>query len=196
MQPSFNAACQTSTTMRRDRNTQALTTFLRGDSSVAMAPGNGDGEESGARSSRSSHAGQAFTDTLHEVANAMTAVLVNVEVLEWKLPPYSRLKRPVREVERHAQRGGELLKRLLHQFEAPEEESLEIRQQVPALHEPMLDKTAAVTDLGPDTTAEEVAKLPLLASLRPAPGSGFASQNGLTSLCDQCTSAFFPKEES
>jgi hypothetical protein len=186
LQPSFNATCQTSTT----------TTFLHGDSSVAMAPGNGNGEESGARFSRSSHAGQAFTDTLHELANAMTAVLVNAQVLEWKLPPYSRLKRPVREVERHAQRGGELLKRLLHQFEAPEEESLEIRQQVPALHEPMLDKTAAVTDPGPDTTAEELAKLPLLASLRPAPGSGFSSQNGLTSLCDPCTSAFFPKEES
>jgi hypothetical protein len=174
MQPSFNAACQTSTTMRGDRNIQALTTFLRGDSSVAMAPGNGDGEESGARSSRSSHAGQAFTDTLHELANAMTAVLVNAQVLEWKLPPYSRLKRPVREVERHAQRGGALLKRLLHQFE--EEEGREVHRQVPALPEPMLENTAAVTDPGPDTTAEKAAKLPLLASLRPAPGSGFPSQ--------------------
>jgi hypothetical protein len=34
-------------------------------------------------------------------------------VLEWKLPSYSRLKRNLHEIERNAQRGGELVKRLL-----------------------------------------------------------------------------------
>lgn len=52
-------------------------------------------------------------EALHELANLMTGVLVNAQVLGWKLPPYSHLKRPVREVERNAQRGGELLKRLM-----------------------------------------------------------------------------------
>lgn len=52
-------------------------------------------------------------EVVHELANLMTAVLVNAQVLGWKLPPYSHLKRPVREVERNAQRGGELLKRLM-----------------------------------------------------------------------------------
>lgn len=52
-------------------------------------------------------------DVLHELANVMTAVLTNTQVLSWKLPPYSHLKRSVREMERNAQRCGELLKRLV-----------------------------------------------------------------------------------
>jgi len=59
---------------------------------------------------------QSCADTVHELANVMTAVLMNSQVLDWKLPPYSRLKRPVREIERNAQRGGELLKRLQRQL--------------------------------------------------------------------------------
>jgi len=46
----------------------------------------------------------------------MTLVLMNAQVVGWKLPPYSHLKRSVREIERSAQRGGELLKDLLRQF--------------------------------------------------------------------------------
>ena len=83
-----------------------------------MASSSGEGEERDARTLRSSHAGcDGCADTLHELANTITAVLINAQVLEWKLPPYSRLKRPVREIERHAQRSGALLKRLLRQFE-------------------------------------------------------------------------------
>jgi len=53
-------------------------------------------------------------EVLHELSNVMTGVLTNAQVLGWKLPPYSHLKRPVREMERNAQRGGELLKRLVN----------------------------------------------------------------------------------
>jgi hypothetical protein len=53
-------------------------------------------------------------EVLHELSNVMTGVLTNAQMLGWKLPPYSHLKRPVREVERNAQRGGELLKRLIN----------------------------------------------------------------------------------
>jgi hypothetical protein len=49
---------------------------------------------------------------LHDLSNLMTGILLNAQVLEWKLPPYSHLKRPVREMTRNAQRGSELMKRL------------------------------------------------------------------------------------
>src|SRR5271165_599380 len=143
MQPSFNAASQTSTSMR-DGESQLLTTFLDGDRSEAMAPGSGDGEEGGAQALLSSHTSPVFTDTLHELANAVTAVLVNAQVLEWKLPPYSRLKRPAREIERHAQRGSALLKRLLRQFEAIGESGSESGWQVPSGHGTRFGNMAAV----------------------------------------------------
>ena len=53
------------------------------------------------------------SDVLHELANLMTGVLLKAQMLEWKLPPYSHLKRPVREVARSAQRSSELMKALL-----------------------------------------------------------------------------------
>jgi hypothetical protein len=49
---------------------------------------------------------------VHELSNLMTSVLLNAQMLEWKLPPYSHLKRPVREVARNAQRASELMRRL------------------------------------------------------------------------------------
>ena len=52
-------------------------------------------------------------EILHELSNVMTAVVTNAQVLSWKLPPYSHLKRPVREMERGAQRSSELLRRLI-----------------------------------------------------------------------------------
>lgn len=62
-------------------------------------------------------------DLLHELSNVVTGVLMNAQVLEWKLPPYSHLKRSVREVERNAQRGGELLKRLMRRLARVEAKS-------------------------------------------------------------------------
>ncbi len=51
-------------------------------------------------------------ELLHQLANVLAGVLMNAQVLEWKLPPCSHLKRSVRELERNAQRGSEMLKRL------------------------------------------------------------------------------------
>ncbi len=188
MQPS-TATIQTSTAMPEDR---VRPTFLR-DASEAMAPGNGVGEQGEARGPHSSHAGPVLADTLHELANAVTAVLINAQVLEWKLPPYSRLKRPVHEITRHAQRGGALLKCLLHPLEAKGEAGPEVCPQVPSLHGPMLGNMAAVT--GPEANSAGPAKLPSLMASPPAPGSTFPRRSELTSVCDPCTSAFFPKEE-
>ena len=61
----------------------------------------------------SSFACRDYVEMLHQLSNVMTSVLTNAQVLSWKLPPYSHLKRPVRELERGAQRSGELLRRLM-----------------------------------------------------------------------------------
>jgi hypothetical protein len=55
-------------------------------------------------------------DLMHELSNVMTGVVVNAQLLDWRLPPYSRLKRPVHEIERNAQRAHELLKSLLRRL--------------------------------------------------------------------------------
>ena len=49
---------------------------------------------------------------LHDISNLVGAVLLNANLLGWKLPPYSHLKRPVKEIERNTQRASELLRRL------------------------------------------------------------------------------------
>ena len=46
---------------------------------------------------------------LHDLSNLVGAVLLNANLLGWKLPPYSHLKRPVNAIERHAQRASKLL---------------------------------------------------------------------------------------
>jgi hypothetical protein len=81
-------------------------------SQMSSAEQGREGREPGnPRSSRAFRSDCA--DLVHELANTTTAVLMNAQVLGWKLPPYSRLKRPLREIERNAQRGCELMKRLL-----------------------------------------------------------------------------------
>ena len=80
-----------------------------------MSSSCGDGEGHAEDMACPSHfACNGCVEVLHELANVMTGVLSNAQVLGWKLPPYSHLKRSVREVERNAQRGGELLKRLIN----------------------------------------------------------------------------------
>jgi hypothetical protein len=74
----------------------------------------GDGEGRATEQARPSYRTcQGCEDVLHELSGVITGVLINAQVLGWKLPPYSHLKRPVHEMERNAQRGGELLRRLL-----------------------------------------------------------------------------------
>lgn len=50
---------------------------------------------------------------LHQLSNVITPILVHAQMLEWKLPPYSHLKRTVRELERNSRRAGELVKALV-----------------------------------------------------------------------------------
>src|SRR5450755_308938 len=53
---------------------------------------------------------------LHGLNNVLAAMLLNAQVMEWKLPSYSRSRRYLHEIERNAQRGGELVKQLLQQL--------------------------------------------------------------------------------
>lgn len=123
------------------------------------------------------------SELLHQLSNTMTGVLMNVQLLGWKLPPYSRLKRPVLEVERNAQRAGELLKRLLQRLEAGRFEPVG-SQECDALAPPEPEREAG----------EGLAILPASGAAVSVPG--FLPQpDELTLACDPCTSGFFPKRD-
>jgi len=55
-------------------------------------------------------------ELLHDLASVLTGVLMQSQMVAWKLPPYSHLKRSVREIERNAQRGSELMKRIMRRL--------------------------------------------------------------------------------
>ncbi len=142
-------------------------------------------EECNQESQRSSRAFSSdCVDLIHELANTTTAVLVNVQVLGWKLPAYSRLKRPLHEIERNAQRGGELMKRLLSQLSADGSDPASGRQ-ISGLH--------TVTAQEPEACPGSAANLPLPARPHPAPVFSLDREDELTAPCDGCTSTF-PKK--
>jgi hypothetical protein len=124
---------------------------------------------------------------VHELSNLMTAVLMNAQLLEWKLPPYSRLKRPVIEVERNAQRGRELLKRLRQQFG---EGGFQLGTAAGQCWR--AGALTAVTAQEPSLSAAGTANLPQYPATPAAPGFSL-EQAELTLDCDLCTSSFFPK---
>jgi len=154
-------------------------------------------------------------DLVHELANTTTAVLMNAQVLGWRLPPYSRLKRPLREIERNAQRGGELMKRLLSHLATeaggqPDgtmcvDSGLKVNRLlyqaagetgdqpecVPAdLSSQRMD---TVTAQEPDVDSGTTVILPPRMTTRPAPVFYSRPEIELTSACDACTSTF-PKK--
>lgn len=167
-----------------------LVPFRRGDGTEVIPCPTGEGAEINAATPRCPHLCCGCADVAHELANSVTAVLIIAQVLEWKLPPYSWLKRTVREIERHAQRSGAILKGLLSRFER-NEAGQDLCGHVPSLYGTL----AAVTAQGLVATDEGKAKLPPQPPSPTAPGRGFCPEKELTSVCDRCTSAFFPKEE-
>lgn len=142
-------------------------------SSISGSPGEAVVSSCGDQSGRVAQAARPFLlqcsdcgEILHELSNVVTGVLLNAQVLEWKLPPYSHLKRSVRELERNAQRGSELLKRLQRRLE-----------------------NAGVHRYGP-SEAE-----PALAVKQPTPARLEVEPAELTGDCEPCTSGFFPKRD-
>lgn len=84
----------------------------------ALQNADGDGQH-GPKPTARQEVGQAGAgcadcgELLHVLNNALASVLLNAQVMAWKLPSYSRGKRYLHEIERNAQRAGELVKRLL-----------------------------------------------------------------------------------
>jgi len=133
-------------------------------------------------------------ELLHGLNNVLVGMLLNAQVLEWKLPSYSRLKRNLHEIERNAQRGGELVRRLLKRFELPHSEQLTGGNNgaEAAAIDPAVIASANVE---PDSAGPtEVGELEL-------PGPTATSQlkigkRCLTHLCDARTSVVFPKRDN
>ncbi len=123
-------------------------------------------------------------ELVHDLANTTTAVLVNVQVLGWKLPAPSRLKRPLREIERNAQRGGELMKRLLIQLSTDLPDPASSQQR---------SRSHTVTAQEPEACSGSAANLPLPTKPHPAPVFSSDREGELTAPCDGCTSTF-PKK--
>lgn len=130
-------------------------------------------------------------DLLHELANTTTAVLMNAQVLGWKLPPYSHLKRPLREIERNAQRGSELMKCLLRRLGSDgTDPANEPRRCVQDGELGLIDSVTAQEPRAHSGSAEN---LPPRTKARPASGFFSVPEVELTSSCDACPSAF-PKK--
>jgi hypothetical protein len=73
-----------------------------------------DGSEEGAAAivEREISCGQQ-AEIMHGLNNVLVSIMLNAQLIGWKLPSYSRLRRNVHEIERSAQRAGKLLKRLM-----------------------------------------------------------------------------------
>jgi hypothetical protein len=137
-------------------------------------------EECNQEDQRSSHAfSRDCAGLVHELANTITAVLVNVQVLGWKVPPYSRLKRPLREIERNAQRGGELMKRLLTHLTIDGSDPASCQQ---------ISRSHTVTAQEPEDCSGSATDLPSQTNSHPAPVLSLDRADELTAPCDGCTS--------
>src|SRR5271165_158772 len=68
-------------------------------------------------------------ELLHGLNNVLVGMLLNAQVLEWKLPSYSRLKRNLHEIERNAQRGGELVKAAVETLRTASQRAIDRRKQ-------------------------------------------------------------------
>src|ERR1019366_8026255 len=151
--------------------------------------GRGECDAGNPRSSRALNGACAYL--VHELASTTTAVLMNAQVLGWKLPPYSRLKRPLREIERNAQRGSELMKCLLRRLgtDGTDQADEDRRCQ----QDGGLRFIDTVTAQEPRVDSGRAENLPPRTNSGPAPGFFSAPEVELTPPCDACTSTF-PKK--
>lgn len=101
-------------------------------------------------------------ELLEAVNSALALILINAQALDGKLPPYSRSKRYIHEIERSAQRGGALLKRLLGRVsgEVSGGEAIDLCQSrlVEAVP-PVDERTVVVANQGPSVAGDGVVTL-------------------------------------
>jgi hypothetical protein len=100
-------------------------------------------------------------ELLRDLNNTFAAVLMNAQVLDGKLPSYSRSKRYIHEIERSAQRGGAKLKGLLGQLSAEGTHRGDRESEVEKVP-PVRERTAVVANQGP--TAAVISALDLAPS--------------------------------
>ena len=97
---------------------------------------------------------ESCIELLHDLNNTFAVVLMNAQVLDGKLPSYSRSKRYIHEIERSAQRGGALLKRLLSRLPADGSDSCDTvfgLGKVP----PVAERNVVVAKQGPNAAPED-----------------------------------------
>ena len=113
--------------------------------------GQSDGEDTQPASQPLPLATESWIELLRGLNDTFAAVLMNAQVLDGKLPSYSRSKRYIHEIERSAQRGGVQLKRLLdrlpcHGSQAGNDEFAS--ERVPPVV-PVAERIAVVASQGP-----------------------------------------------
>ena len=59
-------------------------------------------------------------EILHSLNNVLVSIVLNAQIMEWKLPSYSHMRRNTHEIQRSARRAGVLLKRLSGRAAPPE----------------------------------------------------------------------------
>lgn len=130
--------------------------------------GQSSGESAQLRPQPSPLATEYCVELLQDLSNTFAAVLMNAQVLDGKMPSYSRSKRYVHEIERSAQRGGVLLKRLLERLPASAtgaEDSEFGFGKVPSVAE----RRAVVASQGPNATADSAIDFAPSAAAHAAP---------------------------
>jgi len=125
------------------------------DSLPVASLGQSSGEPALQTSQPSPLATASCTELLHELHKAFAAVLLNAQVLDGKLPSYSRSKRYIHEIERSAQRGGALLKRFLGRLPADS-----IGEEFASETIPLVEPTAVVANQGLTAASQGMDSLP------------------------------------
>ncbi len=126
------------------------------------------GENSVKTSSWSSPpAAESYIELLHDLNHTFAAVLRNAQVLDGKLPSYSRSKRYIHEIERGAQRGAALLKRLLDRL-APDGHGSNPEEEFESVKVPPVGECVAVLNQG-SPEAEKVIGLAPFPATNAAP---------------------------
>jgi hypothetical protein len=137
---------------------------------TSLGPG---GEIVEAATSHSPLASEPCTEALEALHHAFAVVLINAQALDGKLPSYSRAKRYIHEIERSAQRGGALLKRLQEQLPSQADSACPgtLVETVP----PVAERTVVVANQGPSVAEEGVLSLASSAAVHAAPAFSLSS---------------------
>ncbi len=142
---------------------------------VISSLGQSSGESAQLTPQTSPLATEYCIEVLHELNDAFAAVLMNAQVLDGKLPSYSRSKRYIHEIERSVQRGGALLKRLLERLPAAGTGAGDMEfglGKVP----PVAERTAVVASQGPTAATKSALDFAPSAAAHAAPD--FVAQLG------------------